>query len=432
MTEALFLGVDGGGTKTDFVCIDGAETVRATATTGTTHHLEVGLDQAIDRLGRGIHAVCAALSIAPADVRHAFIGLPAFGEDSVADPQLRAAGARLLGHDRFACGNDMVCAWAGSLGCEDGINIVAGTGSIGYGEHGGRAARAGGWGEVFGDEGSAYWIAVRGLSLFTRMSDGRAPKGPLHALMADALSLGSDIQMCERVLGPNGMGRSGIAGLARVVAGAAEVGDTAARAILAAAAEELVTLAAVLRDTLAFPAGTRVPLSWSGGVFNDMPFVRKNFVAALPSQGFDAVSPASRPASAPRCTRGASRPLGRDGHRAPCRGAPLGSRLPDIEREARAERAQRLVPDLSGRHDRGVRGPDREPGIVVEPRRRIGQGEQHVVRARPHRPRKCDQPGEAVLPSRQPRSRIDPRRFHADGLAVRAPAQNQLERATVV
>ena len=40
----------------------------------------------------------------------------------------------LLGHRRYRCGNDMVCAWAGSLGGEDGINIVAGTGSIGYGE----------------------------------------------------------------------------------------------------------------------------------------------------------------------------------------------------------------------------------------------------------------------------------------------------------
>ena len=72
---------------------------------------------------------------------------------------LDAMPAALLGHRRYRCGNDMVCAWAGSLGGEDGINIVAGTGSIGYGERAGASARAGGWGEVFGDEGSAYWIA---------------------------------------------------------------------------------------------------------------------------------------------------------------------------------------------------------------------------------------------------------------------------------
>ncbi len=59
----------------------------------------------------------------------------------------------------ICCGNDMVCGWAGSLACADGINVVAGTGSICYGEYQGRSARCGGWGELFSDEGSAYWIA---------------------------------------------------------------------------------------------------------------------------------------------------------------------------------------------------------------------------------------------------------------------------------
>jgi hypothetical protein len=61
----------------------------------------------------------------------------------------------------IAAANDAVCAWAGSLGGEDGITIVAGTSSIGYGERKGRAARAGGWGEPFSDEGSAYWIHIQ-------------------------------------------------------------------------------------------------------------------------------------------------------------------------------------------------------------------------------------------------------------------------------
>ena len=42
----------------------------------------------------------------------------------------------------------------------------------------GDRARVGGWGELFGDEGSAYWIAVQGLNAFTRMSDGRARPRP--------------------------------------------------------------------------------------------------------------------------------------------------------------------------------------------------------------------------------------------------------------
>ena len=74
----------------------------------------------------------------------------------------------------------MVCGWAGALACQDGINIVASTGSIAYGEYRNRRGRAGGWGEMFGDEGSEYWVARQGLIAFARMSDLRSPKGPLY------------------------------------------------------------------------------------------------------------------------------------------------------------------------------------------------------------------------------------------------------------
>jgi N-acetylglucosamine kinase-like BadF-type ATPase len=90
----------------------------------------------------------------------------------------------------------MICGWAGSLLCRDGISIVAGTGSIGYGERAGAAARSGGWGELFSDEGSAYWIACRGLNLFARMSDGRAEPGPLYEIVRQASGIGDDLDLC--------------------------------------------------------------------------------------------------------------------------------------------------------------------------------------------------------------------------------------------
>lgn len=292
-----FLGVDGGGTKTEFVCTDGEGRVVARTVTGTTYHLQVGIEEAVRRLEQGISAICAELAITPAALTFAFFGLPAYGEDSVADPQLHAACARLLGHDRYACGNDMICGWAGSLGCEDGINIVAGTGSIGYGERGGKGARVGGWGEVFGDEGSAYWIAIQGLGLFTRMSDGRAPKGVLHARIVEALSLHDDLELCERVMGPAGMARADIAGLARLVSGAAADGDAGAQSILVSAARELATLASALRNTLGFTAEEAVPISWSGGVLLHEPLVREAFVAELGDDGtFVPITPRYAPA----------------------------------------------------------------------------------------------------------------------------------------
>jgi N-acetylglucosamine kinase-like BadF-type ATPase len=293
---SCFLGVDGGGTKTEFVCIDAAGVVIARAVTGTTYHLQIGLEEAVRRLDQGIAAICTALGATPAVFGFVFFGLPAYGEDGTADPLLHAACGRLLGHGRYLCGNDMVCGWAGSLACADGINIVAGTGSIGYGECQGRSARVGGWGEVFGDEGSAYWIAVQGLALFSRMSDGRAPRGPLHSILVEALALKTDLDLCERVTGPNGMARGDIAALAELVSRAAAQGDTGALAILHAAARELADHAIALRRTLAFAEEAVVPVSWSGGVLTNQSVVREAFVAILRDRGgFSPAEPAHPP-----------------------------------------------------------------------------------------------------------------------------------------
>ena len=173
----------------------------------------------------------------------AFFGLPAFGEDNVVDPQLERHCRRLLGHDRFLCGNDMICGWAGSLACADGINLVCGTGSIGYGERQGRAARVGGWGEVFSDEASAYWIAIQGLNAFTRMSDGRMPKGPLHAGVSASARARRRSRHLRESDGRERLERDGIAGLAPIVAEAVAAGDPAAIAIHDLAADELAAMA---------------------------------------------------------------------------------------------------------------------------------------------------------------------------------------------
>ncbi len=295
--EHFYLGVDGGGTKTEFVCIDEGGTERARTRTGTTYHLEVGFDSVVERLDQGVATILDMLGIAPDAVAHVFFGLPAYGEDQSVDPRLHAACGRILGHARYGCGNDMVCGWAGSLGGGDGINIVAGTGSIGYGECGGRSARAGGWGEVFSDEGSGYWVAVEGLAAFSRMSDGRLPIGPLHAAMRTTLALDHDIDLCQRVMGPPKMGRGEIAALAPLVVTAATDGDQAAQDILNRAAAHLTGIALALCRTLDFPGDEPVPLSWSGSILTEVAAVQAEFVAQLRAAGnFRFVEPLYSPA----------------------------------------------------------------------------------------------------------------------------------------
>ena len=263
-----FLGVDGGGTKTRFALIDAKGSLLAQAQRGTTYHPQVGLQGVREILASGIDEVLAEAGKTRAAISHAFFGLPAYGEDNHATSSLHAIPAEILGHARYDCDNDMVCGWAGSLGCADGINIVAGTGSIGYGQRQGKAARAGGWGEAFSDEGSAYWIAAQGLNAYSRMSDGRLQKGALHAVFNEDLDLGNDLDICARVYGEHALSRGDFAKLSLLVAKAARLGDAQAAGIYTQAGSELAQIADSLRRQLDFPVGETVPLSYSGGAFS--------------------------------------------------------------------------------------------------------------------------------------------------------------------
>lgn len=277
----MFLGVDGGGTKTAFALIDRQGQVLARNEQSSAYYLEVGMEGAADVLARGCAGLFATAGVTASDVAFAFFGLPAYGEDRVVQPQLDALPRAVLGHGRYLCDNDMVCSWAGSLACADGISVIAGTGSMAYGRIRGQGARAGGWGELFSDEGSAYWIARAGLALFSRMSDGRAPRGPLHGLMRTRLALQDDLDLCQVVYGELKGERSKVAALSRLVSEAAALGDAQAAAIIESAALEVAALVDAVRGQLGVDPGTEVTVSYSGGLFGVEGPLRAPFARVL-------------------------------------------------------------------------------------------------------------------------------------------------------
>jgi len=271
----VFLGIDGGGTKTGFVLVDGDGHVLARHQSSTSYYLEIGFEALPTLLQTGVQAVLAQAGLKPEHIAHAFLGLPAHGEDSALLTRFDGLLDGLLPRERCSVGNDMVCSWAGSLAGADGISVVAGTGSIAYGEWRGASARCGGWGELFGDEGSAYWLAREGLSLFSRMADGRAAAGPLQDLVRQHFQLAHDLDLCALINGADsgaaggagGPQRSHMAQLARLVSSAAERGDQQAIALLERAGQELAALVAGVAVQLKVQSGARLPISYTGGVF---------------------------------------------------------------------------------------------------------------------------------------------------------------------
>ncbi len=273
----MFLGIDGGGTKTAFVLIDASGRLLARHDAVTSYYLEIGFDALRTLLRDGVQALLSQAGVHAANVAHAFAGLPAHGEDSGLLSRFDALLSDLL--PRSTMGNDMVCSWAGSLAGGDGISLVAGTGSIAYGEWQGRAARCGGWGEVFGDEGSAHWLAREVLALFSRMADGRAEPGPLLGLVRAHFGLSLDLDLCSKINGS--VARSELAQLARLATTAAGAGDAQARELLARAGDELALLAAATAGQLGLTADTALEVSYSGGVFGAGALVLEPLQAAL-------------------------------------------------------------------------------------------------------------------------------------------------------
>ena len=297
----MYLGIDGGGTKTAFALADADGRVLARHEEGSLYYLEIGLDGVEQTLRRGAAATFAAAGLAAAALRGVYVGLPAFGEDSALQPRLEALPGLVFPGVANGVGCDMNCSWAGSLAGRDGISVIAGTGSMAYGEYRGRGVRTGGWGELFGDEGSAHWIAREGLTLFARMSDGRAGRGPLHALVKERLELGADLDLCARIYGDGEGGghdsRSAFAQFAKLVRDAAEAGDAQAAAIFVRAAGELAELVVAARRELAVPDGVALAVSYSGGLFGANSRILAPFADALGASGhaFEFATPLMAP-----------------------------------------------------------------------------------------------------------------------------------------
>lgn len=159
---------------------------------------------------------------------------------------------------------DVLAAWAGAHGGEAGIVLISGTGSICYGRNSsGAEARAGGWGPLFGDEGSAYAAGVAALRRLAAQVDHTGPATPLADRVLERWpELGADLRGWLRGVYRCGWGREEVAMLAREVNESAEAGDPVCLEILAQVAGDLAVQALGVERQL---QQTRLPLAIQGG-----------------------------------------------------------------------------------------------------------------------------------------------------------------------
>jgi N-acetylglucosamine kinase-like BadF-type ATPase len=269
-----YLGVDGGGTKTGFMLINDQGRIMSYITKGSCYYIQIQLDGFQKVLEDGITEVCKIAGIGVREINYSFLGLPAFGEIEKDVPLLESIVRDLLHNDNFKCGNDVEAGWAGSLACQPGINLVAGTGAIGFGkDSSGKTARSAGWGYFCGDEGSAYWLGKQLISLFSKEADGREAQTPLYDIVRQKFNISRDFDLISILYDKLKLKRDEIAKLAMLVYQAAQQDDAKAFALYDQAGyEHCLTVKSIIHQ-LHFTAGEDILVSYSGGVFKAGEFI---------------------------------------------------------------------------------------------------------------------------------------------------------------
>lgn len=279
-----FIGVDGGGTKTAFLLGNGAGDVLERLELQGSSYRQWGTRGTAELLARGVSELLTRRGVTPAQVCGATMGLPCYGENEKIDQELATELQRRFSPMPLFLVNDVVVGWAGSLKLQPGINIVAGTGAIAYGQNmQGETARCGGWDEFFSDEGSCYWLGRKTMELFSKQADGRLPKGALYRIVWEHFNLEHDYQFIEKVIPEVSSRRDAVAKLQVLLEKAALEGDGTATAAYEAATEELAMTVRGVKDALRMEAGCKV--SYSGGLFRAGDLILKPFGERLAAMG---------------------------------------------------------------------------------------------------------------------------------------------------
>jgi glucosamine kinase len=281
---AIYLGIDGGGSKTS--CVIGDETsVLGTGTGGASNLVRVGEARARESLTTAIAQTLTVANLKPSEINRICVGLAGAARPEISQVVERMISEIVPGDahpGRITVVGDTVIALQAAFAGGPGVIVIAGTGSIAYGRNReGQTARAGGWGFAISDEGSGHWIGRTAVAATIAAGDEN-PKQKLPLI--DILLKSWRLQTIDQLVpAANATPPPDFAALFPAVLSLAESGDRIAIDVLSQAGTHLANLAGVLFRRL-FPNHGGVPVAMSGGVFASSALVRQVFYNSLCSE----------------------------------------------------------------------------------------------------------------------------------------------------
>ncbi|MBV1854859.1 N-acetylglucosamine kinase [Catellatospora tritici] len=254
--DTVVVGVDGGGTRTRCVVVDGDGRVLGRAEAGGAN--PNSSPDPVGALAQAVSgAVAQAAEVEPGVAKRVaagVFGLAGAGGAGHADALARATAAwhaaGLTGAPEVV--GDLVVNFAAGTPEPEGLVLVAGTGAIaGRIADGAVVRRCDGYGWLVGDRGSGTWLGRMAVTAALDALDGRGPATALTrtvsaALLGDPVPADQEAGTAEAhalaqrlVRAVYGSPPAALARLSPVVDAAARAGDPAARMIVTEAADHL-------------------------------------------------------------------------------------------------------------------------------------------------------------------------------------------------
>lgn len=278
--QKYYIGMDAGGTGTSVLVSDGEKDLFQTKTEGLNCN-----SFPRERILQSLRSVAADLEANGFPAENCLsIGIGAAGSNN-------PAAAGLLKDALAACGfrcqiavcTDADAALYGALGEDDGILLISGTGSICLGQTGAgqERYRAGGFGHLIDDEGSAYAIGRDIAAAVVRAEDGRGPRTSLRDILFGHLGISSTPELVGYVYAMDHTKKE-IARLASLISLPENDADQAAGQIVAKAVSGLLEMVTAVYGKMKARCGkAELPLVLHGSVLRNNARIAGELTEAL-------------------------------------------------------------------------------------------------------------------------------------------------------
>jgi len=252
MENRYFCGWDGGGTKTEVLCVSESGQVIGNQSFGP-----ININGASkERVMQSIRDCMAFMAGLPGGLKAcASLAIGAAGASNKEVSSLITETIRSCGYNGpLLIKGDQDIALAGAVDGAGAV-LVAGTGSVCCGQDAqGNGARTGGCGYLIDDEGGGYAIGRDILAAAVRAADNRIPPTLLTGLLKEQMGFENNRDIVTWLYAPS-TGKKEVAALAPLMLKAMEQGDEAAISIALKASRELAELVKGVWRTLNLQQG---------------------------------------------------------------------------------------------------------------------------------------------------------------------------------